>query len=271
MGLTKWMKNFFSYIKNGGVVYTTVTCVKANDVLKGRNIIVTGGSSGIGFAIAQKCVECGAKVVIVGRNEQKLQNAVERIGENCKYVVRDLSEVRNMNKMLDEAEKIFGQMPDSLVNNAGTYLQKKELNYTEIDFDQTIATNLKGVYFLTNQFVDKCLCNGIKGNIVMMISNRGLMGDVHPYGISKAGLINYTCGLGRELIKKGIRINGVAPGMVASNINNIDTKGNLYNNTRGGRVLLPEEIAEVVAFLLSDASKCINGAVIPCDEGDCLR
>ena len=99
-----------------------------------------------------------------------------------------------------------------------------------------------------------------------------LMGDDGPYGMSKAAIDNFIEGIARESIKYGIRVNGVAPGMTASNINHIDLKGNLYNaNVLGKRVIHPDEIAEVVCFLLSDLSKCVTGAIIPCDDGDRLR
>ncbi len=98
------------------------------------------------------------------------------------------------------------------------------------------------------------------------------MGDDGPYGMAKAAINNFIEGLARENVKYGIRVNGVAPGMTASKINHIDLEGNLYNDSvRGKRVILPNEIAEVVCFLLSDLSKCVTGTVIPCDEGDRLR
>lgn len=98
------------------------------------------------------------------------------------------------------------------------------------------------------------------------------MGDDGPYGMSKAAVNNFIERLAREYIKNGIRVNGIARGMTASGINNIDTEGNLYNGgVRGRRTLLPDEIAEVACFLSSDISKCITGAIIPCDEGDRLR
>ena len=98
------------------------------------------------------------------------------------------------------------------------------------------------------------------------------MGDGGPYGMSKAAINIFIEGLAREYVKFGIRINGIAPVMTVSNINFIDINGDLFaNGCRGERVLLPDEIAQVSCFLMSDISKCVTGAIIPCDEGDRLR
>ena len=112
----------------------------------------------------------------------------------------------------------------------------------------------------------------IKGNVLMIASNRGLMGDTSPYGISKAGLICCVQGFARDNIELGIRVNAICPGMTATNINGLSEFDNLYDDgSRGKRVLLAEEIAEIACFLMSNVSRCINGAIIPCDEGDYLR
>ncbi len=192
--------------------------------------------------------------------------------EQCQSIEFDVTQYSNYGMLFDRAEKIFGKRITCFVSNAGVYIDKEPLEVMEEDFDKTIAVNLKASVLLVQEYTKYCIKNNIKGTIVVTSSNRGLFGDVIPYGISKYALNNYVMGLGKELIKYGMRINAVAPGMTASEINDINATDNLYRSyVRGERVLRPEEIAEVICFLLSDNSKCINGAIIPCDEGDALR
>ena len=174
--------------------------------------------------------------------------------------------------MFSKLENILGAPINVLVNNAGIYVNKDMLSYTKEDFEIIFSLNTSAVLFLTKAFIQYCKQKNNKGNIVVTSSNRSLMGDVGPYGMSKSAVNNFIQGYARELVPLGIRCNGVAPGMTVSNINKISVSGNLYNGgSRGKRVLLPDEIAEVICFLASDISKCITGAIIPCDEGDFLR
>lgn len=255
-------------IKPKTVVYSPITTIKESEVLKGRHILITGGNSGIGKAIAIACVKRGAQVTIVGRNKEKLTKVSEEIGALCNYAVLDLSK--------DISEDFFNSISNmpitDLVNNAGIYVDYKSLNYSYKDFDDIFYTNSRSPFMLSQYFIKYLKTNDIRGSIIFTTSNRSLMGDDGPYGMSKAAINNLIEGLAREYVKDGIRVNGVAPGMTASNINGIDTKGDLSNSwVKGGRTILPEEIAEVVSFLLSPNSKCVTGAIIPCDDGDRLR
>lgn len=250
------------------VLYSPIYTIKESEVLKGRNIVITGGSSGIGKSIAIACANRGAEVIIIGRNEQKLKDVSKEIGSLCKYYVLDLSN--------DIPENIFEKISSNnitdLVNNAGVYVNYNSLNYSYKDYDTVFNTNCRSSFMLSQLFIKYLLSHNSKGSIVFNTSNRSLMGDDGPYGMSKAAVNNLIEGLAREYVKNGIRVNGVAPGMTASNINGIDKNGDLYNTgVRGKRTILPEEISEVVCFLLSDNSKCVTGAIIPCDEGDRLR
>lgn len=231
-----------------------------------------GGGSGIGKAIAGKVISAGGLAIIVGRNIEKLEKTVKELGSSCFCCVFDVQNADGGADLFYDAETVLGHEINGLVNNAGIYIDKDPLDFTAEDFDAVINTNLRAPVFMTIGYLKYCRDRGICGNVVMNASNRGLFGDYGPYGISKKGMIHYTQGIAREMIGTGIRVNAVAPGMTASEINGIDVNGNMYTSSaKGKRVLLPVEIAEVVWFLLSDYSKCINGAIIPCDEGDFLR
>lgn len=252
-------------------IYSPVYTLGESDLLKNKNVVITGGGSGIGRATAILASKKGANVVIIGRTEQSLKETISQCSGKCKYYVCDLT-TEDYSQMFSKLENILGSPINVLVNNAGIYVNKDMLSYTKEDFEITFSLNTSTVLFLTKAFIQYCKQNNNKGNIVVTSSNRSLMGDVGPYGMSKSAVNNFIQGYARELVPFGIRCNGVAPGMTASNINQISVSGNLYNGgSRGKRVLLPDEIAEVICFLASDISKCITGAIIPCDEGDFLR
>ena len=252
-------------------VYCNLYGINESEKLKGKNIVVTGGSSGIGKAIAHCACKAGANVLIIGRNEERLKVVANAFSNNCFYYVCDIAKEIDKDVFSTFENKLQGHI-DVLVNNAGIYVDNKYLNYSSSEFDDIMKTNAKSPFILSQYYIKYCLMQKEQGNLIFTTSNRSLMGDFGPYGMSKAAINNLIEGLARENISTGIRVNGVAPGMTASGINGLTSSDNLYTSSaRGGRVLLPEEIAEVVCFLASDISKCITGAIIPCDDGDRLR
>lgn len=266
MGLKSALKKVFAKTT---YVSCPIMVVDNSSKLADKNIVITGGGSGIGKAIAKLACEYGANVLIVGRNEEKLIRVAKEV--NCKYLKFDITAGKT-GDFLPECEKVLAGKIHALVNNAGVYVPQNSLNYSESDFDAVITTNVKAPFLISQLFVKYCFENHIEGNIVFTTSNRSLMGDDGPYGMSKSAINNFIEGLARENILKGIRVNGVAPGMTSSEINHIDPEGNMYtSSSKCQRVIRAEEIANVVTFLLSDESKCITGAIIPCDCGDRLR
>lgn len=254
-------------------IYCTIHVTAPNESLAGKTVLITGGGSGIGKAIAGKVVEAGALAIILGRREERLKSVADELGrDNCKYYVYDVTQADGSAQLYAQVEKCMNRKITGLVNNAGIYIDKPPMDFLPKDYDSVMNVNLRAPMFMTIGFLKYCKMNQMTGDIVMVASNRGLFGDYGPYGVSKRGLIHYTQGIAREMIGTGIRVNAVAPGMTASEINGIDTSGDMYTSSaKGKRVFMPEEIAEVVWFLLSDYSKCIHGAIIPCDEGDYLR
>lgn len=266
--MKKVLRKLLKIIGINKEIYCTVSLVDCSNRLEGKNVVITGASSGIGAAIAIKASQEGANVLIIGRREEKLRGVKKECGNKCQYLVSDITkDVEILKKCLE----LFGEKIDILVNNAGIYIQHGE-DYTLQEFEKTIDLNLKVPFMLTQEYIGYCKKNRVGGNVLMISSNRGIFGDTTPYGISKAGLNNFVNGFARDNTNSGIRINAICPGMVATEINNVDKKGNMFSgNPRYERVLMPEEIAEVAVFLMSDISQCINGAIIPCDGGDCLR
>jgi NAD(P)-dependent dehydrogenase (short-subunit alcohol dehydrogenase family) len=248
--------------------------IEHGNTLIGKNIIVTGASKGIGYAIAKKCTSEGANVIITGRNEKALEEAKEKLGIRCKYLVSDVRDINKMDTFLSNATKLVnGEKIDCLVSNAGVSLHEKDYSMVTVDsWDEQMDTNLKGTYFLIQAFVKQLQRFNGGGNILIVSSERGLYCDDTPYGLSKTALNSLTQGLSRRLITQGIRVNAIAPGVTASEMTGYKSDENLYRESAcGKRVFLPEEIAEVAAFLLNDASQCISGEIIACDQGNYLR
>lgn len=266
------------YILHG--VPTKVTTVKVaqihyGGILEGKKVLITGGSRGLGLAIAKRAIEEKALVAITGRSIEALNEVKAELGnpKNLFVFEHDVREFDSDADLIQKARVAMGGI-DILINNAGVSVHHIDYSTcTQEQWDFQMDTNLKGVYFMTQAFMN--YYNQVKktqGKIINMVSERGLYGDDVPYGLAKRALISYTEGLARQLILKGVRVNAIAPGVTATEMTGHDPNGNLFRPyARGRRVLIAEEIAEVAIFLMSDASNSISGQVIACNEGNHLR
>ncbi len=255
----------------GGVRSVNINQINYGNVLASQNILITGGSSGIGLAITKKCISEGAYVVITGRNEDKLKKALKEINsERLKYIVWDLGEnVAAIKDKLQQCMNMFGTGKlNVLINNAGICLDPLDFfKTTESTWDKTFSVNSKGLFFLTQAFCDDCLKKKQLAKVVNIASQGGLLPAPHPYRMTKWDVIGLTKGLGKQLAPHGILVNAVAPGMIATDMVMRD-ENNLYSEIHpNGRIGLPEEIAEVVLFLISGAADNIIGQTIVCDGG----
>ena len=249
-----------------------ITLSAPGNLLEKKSILITGGSSGLGKAFAKRSVEEGADVIITGRNEKALKDTCDEIGnDRIHYMVRDAQDISELPAFFAEAQEIMGgKKINCLVSNAGISLHEGNFrNVTEENWDQQFDTNLKGNYFLVSafiqyleQFEDK------SGNIVVITSERAKRPDDIPYGLTKVATSSFIQAIASKVINEDIRINGVGPGVTASHMTGFDRDGNLYAEWQPEkRVFVPEEIAEVVNFLLSDISSCISGEIITCNRG----
>lgn len=249
--------------------------VDYHKILKGQKIVITGGSKGIGLAMAKKFVSEGANVLITGRNDASLNKAVAEIGgkNNVYYLVHNIEKEDDFTNFLSVCSQRLGGV-DSVVMNAGISLHEGNiLDVTPDTFDRQFNINLRANYFLAQAFVQMKVSQGEQGNILFLSSETAAKSIDIPYGLTKAAINSLVGGLARRVYQKGIRVNAIAPGVTYTDMTkgSRDITDDYANNSAAGRFLLPGEIAEVACFLLSKASICITGEVIYCDAGSHLK
>ena len=246
-------------------------------MLKGNKAIVTGASRGIGFAIAKELAKNGCNVVITGRNIKTLQEAAEKIEGNIIPMVWDASQVEIADSKISEAASLMGGL-DIVVNNAGIFAQrnewsKKTLLETNVnEWESVMKTNTSSIFFTMQSAVKHMLDNGIKGNILNVTSVAGYEPVYGAYGASKTAAIGLTRGWGKMFAGDGITINGIAPGPVATEMNNWH-EGDPMDHDRipFGRFATSKEIANLAMYLLSKEAEMVCGETIILDGAYAIR
>ena len=242
-----------------------------------KTAIVTGGASGIGLAIADTFVLNKIRVIIIGRNENKLAAAKEQLGALCETVRFDLNELAGIPKLIEELVKQYNQI-DILVNNAGINLKKEFTDVSDEEFQKILLTNVNSVFAISREIVKHMLEKNVKGSIInisSMASQYGLP-KVIAYTASKAAVEGMTRAMATELSPKGIRVNCIAPGFIATDMsakalnNDPERKEKVMGRTPMGYLGEPADIGEAALFLASDASKYITGVVLPVDGGNSI-
>lgn len=260
-------------------VQVDVGQIQSGNILQGKKIVVTGGGSGLGFAMAKKFISEGAEVLISGRNEDKLKNAVEQLGEQrSKYIVADVCAVEHSMDFLKKAKRRLDGRIDCLVSNAGVSLHENiYTNVTVEGFGKQFDTKFRAGYFLGKAFLEMKIGEmegELDAHLLYISSETGDQVYDIPYGMINAAINSLVGAFSRRVYKQGIRVNAIAPGVTLTDMTRDyaeSSDGNLYRNCASGRTFLPEEVAEVACFLLSNASKCISGEVIHCNAGNHLK
>jgi NAD(P)-dependent dehydrogenase (short-subunit alcohol dehydrogenase family) len=239
--------------------------------------IVTGGGSGIGFAIAEKFVQNNIRTIIIGRDQQKLDCAKQKLGELCEPIRYDLNLLPGIPKLVTDLTQRFGQI-DILVNNAGINLKKEFTEVTDEEFQNIQLTNVTTVFALSREVVKCMLEKGNGGtiiNISSMASQYGLP-KVIAYTASKTAIEGMTRAMAVELSPLGIRVNCIAPGFIATDMSAKALNGDMermqkvMSRTPMGKLGEPEDVADAALFLASDAAKYITGVVLPVDGGNSI-
>ena len=244
--------------------------------LRNKNVLIFGGGSGIGKAIAARFIEAGARVLISGRTEEKLKLAAEEIGShNFFYKVFDITDIQNHATLFCEAEQMMGGL-NAFVNAAALGTSQctgrgyEPWDITEQEWDTLTDINFKAAFFLMRNEIDYMKAKGIRGNILNIASNAACMDIIGSYGASKVAIIKWTRSLGKRAGHNGIIINGIAPGatftpMISRYAHDINQK---YERHAIERYIRPDEIAELAFYLMSDYGEIICGHTVVADGGD---
>lgn len=232
--------------------------VLESSLLQGRTALVTGGTSGIGLAIAEAYLKSGARVIISGRGESRLKDAMSRLQAfgSVSMVVMDVSHPESFASILAGLEPF-----DILVNNAG-YVGGGTFGSTEMsEYEKVLDTNLKGAYFLSQAVSKRWIAAGVKGNVLNVCSASSLRPGNSPYILSKWGLRSLTVGMAKDLVKHGIVVNGLAPG--CTNTEKFSSDGHLENpKNPSGRMVTVEEIANLAVVMASSLARMVVGDVL---------
>ncbi|WBY02622.1 SDR family oxidoreductase [Ramlibacter tataouinensis] len=239
--------------------------------LQGRVCIVTGAAQGIGEACARRFAADGAQVVIADIEDARGQALAAELGGA--FVHCDVGDKAQVDAMVAEVMQRHGRI-DVLVNNAGIFKAADFLDVSEADFDAVLRVNLKGS-FLAGQAVAREMARAGRGAIVNMSSVNGVLAipTIASYNVSKGGINQLTRVMALALADKGIRVNAVAPGTIATELaaravlTSEDAKHRILSRTPMKRLGEPAEIADVVAWLASDAASYVTGEIVVVDGG----
>ncbi len=243
---------------------------------KKKIAIVTGGASGIGLAIAGKFIQNNILTIIIGRDKKKLDVAKASLGKLCVPVSFDLNNLSAMPQLVDQLMKEHKKI-DILVNNAGINLKKDFIEVTDNDFQKIMHTNVTAMFSLSREVV-KCMIEIGSGSIInisSMASQYGLP-KVIAYSASKAAIEGMTRAMAVELSPKGIRVNCIAPGFIATDMsakalnNDKERKSKVISRTPMGALGMPADIGDAALFLATESSKYITGVVLPVDGGNSI-
>ncbi|WP_298213211.1 SDR family oxidoreductase [Acidovorax sp.] len=238
---------------------------------QGRVCVVTGGAQGIGEACVRRFVAEGAKAVIVDVDDVRGQALARALG--ALYVRCDVGDKLQVDALVAQVLAAHGRI-DVLVNNAGIFRAADFLEVTEADFDAVLRVNLKGS-FLVGQAVARAMVGSSGGAIVNMSSVNGVLAipNISSYNVSKGGVNQLTRVMALALADKNIRVNAVAPGTIATELaakavlTSDDAKNKILGRTPMKRLGEPSEIADVVAWLASDAASYVTGEIVTVDGG----
>ena len=272
MGMKQYIKRGLKFVLHGvpeRKVYAQVSYLAPNEMLRGRTALITGGTSGIGYEIAKAYINAGARVVITGRNEEKVKKACETINKEVAHegnvfgIAMDNTDVKSMPSKLQDIVLLISEGHiDILVNNAGVGGGEIS-NCTEEMYDSILDTNLKGTFFLSQLVARYFVEHQIEGNILMMGSSSSLRPATSAYTLTKNALYGFTKGLAKVLAPHRITVNGLAPGPTATPMtmpNGVRDEISFPNPL--GRFVMPGEIANMAVFLVSNMGRSIIGDMV---------
>jgi gluconate 5-dehydrogenase len=242
-------------------------------LLDGELALITGGGSGIGLAMARCMAAAGARVVVAGRGEDKLKQAVASIGELAGYVSHDVTKLAEAPGFVEKVVKRFGPVT-ILVNNAGIHLKKPAMETTEEEFLKVLTTHVLGAHAMSRA-VAPGMMERKAGTILFTASMASLFGipQVVAYSAAKSAYLGMVRALATELSPHGVRVNAIAPGWIETDMTrgvmngDPSRKQKILSRTPMGRFGEPEDVGMAAVYLCSPAAKFVTGVVLPVDGG----
>lgn len=257
MGLKSKIKNLFAQKEYLPISHP----ISSAKEFEGKVVLISGGSGGIGLAIAKSLLESGAFVIIAGTNEKKLDKIRKDISVDT--VIMNYSRPETFKDVIGRVTEKYGRL-DIFISSAGVHTEN--VNFWTMnpeEFNRVMDINLKGVFFACQSVGKYMIDNNIKGSILLISSSRGSEPAWSPYGLSKWGLKGLTEGLGQMFIPYGINVNSIAPGSTATELIGIKEGDSITSNENGmNRLIMPDEVATLAKLLVSDAGKMIDGEVV---------
>ena len=244
--------------------------------LKKKVAIVTGGASGIGLAIAEKFVAGKIETIVIGRDKAKLQSVKKKLGKYCHTISFDLTNLSGIPSLVKDIITEFGQI-DILVNNAGINQKKEFTTVSDMEFQQILLTNVSAVFTLSREVVKHMekRKSGSIINISSMASQYGIP-KVIAYTASKSAIEGMTRAMAVELSPKGIRVNCIAPGFIATDMSakalnsDAERKQKVMSRTPLGYMGAPADIANAALYLANGEANYVTGVVLPVDGGNSI-
>ena len=241
--------------------------------LQGQRAVITGGASGLGFAMAKCFIAAGAEAVLIGRSPERLEKACRELGEKAAYYPYDITDTARAGAVADRIRRERGEVT-ILCNNAGNHCKKPIEEMTVEDFTRVLNTHVVGSFALTRAFVPHMKRNK-KGSIIFTSSMTGFVGMpyVTGYAAAKSALLGMTRTLATEISADGVRVNAVVPGWIDTPMLHQAIDGDtqrthkILSRTPMKKFGTPEDIGWACVFLSSDAARFINGIALMVDGG----
>jgi NAD(P)-dependent dehydrogenase (short-subunit alcohol dehydrogenase family) len=241
--------------------------------LEGQLVVITGGGTGIGLAVAQGMHAAGARVVLVGRRVAELTASAQQLGPGASHIVHDITELDAAGDLIRGIVRDHGPI-DCLVNNAGIHLKKAAVDTTDAEFQALLSTHILGAHALTREVVPSMI-ERKHGSILFMASMASLFGIpmVVAYSAAKSAMIGMVRTLATELSPHGVRVNAIAPGWIDTDMsrkaldNDPARKAKILSRTPMARLGDPADIGWAAVYLASPAARFITGITLPIDGG----
>ncbi len=241
--------------------------------LRGETVLITGGGTGIGLAMAQAMHGAGARVVLVGRREPELKAAVQTLGKGTSFIVHDITRFEAAPALVERVTRETGPI-SCLVNNAGIHLKKSAMETTPGEFQQVLNTHVVAAHALTCA-VAPGMIERKQGNIIFTGSMASLFGipEVIAYTAAKSAIVGMVKGYATELSPHGVRVNAIAPGWIETEMSRKALKGDsarkarILSRTPMARLGEPADVGWAAVYLASPAAKFVTGVVLPVDGG----